>query len=335
MRRSSVPIDPVYVPTPSRSDEGAIISRYSKKAIASPRVRTLTLLWILGLFCMLWAPAPVAVTDEMKRTYEAKVIDAAHPPHYDEVYTEVQIAEVQLADAQVWFWRFRPEHRAVVHVRQAILDKARVKLDQLEATRDAKMREAKAYVGLWSDYGLDEARRRFWVALNLGKEVALQQTSWDMMLSVLQPKDDQALTAIVNFTIALIFSLFYFTISLLWMVFKYNPDPLSAVAFIALALLGGVSVVVTYLLAMYALVASSFYIIVKIATESPRLLDEERQPMRLRWETFTTPAYRFTVGWALHWICLVLLLSTLVLMLAPSPDCKDDMRHLLRREGTP
>ncbi|CAK4465597.1 unnamed protein product [Aphanomyces euteiches] len=289
MRRSSVPIDQVYVSTPAPSSEGEIISSVFKKAIASPRVRMLTLFWIIGLFCMIWAPAPVAVTDEMKQTYEGKVIDAAHIPNYNEVYSTVEIAEEQLADAQVWFWRFRPEQRAVVEARQAVVDKARAKLDKLEASRDAKMREAKAYVGLWSDYGLDEARSRFWAAFESGKVFASRQTFWQMVFSVLQAREENvvslifhwAFTAIINFTFGLIGSLFYFTFSLLSMVFTYNPDPFSAVAFIALALLGGVSVVASYLLAMYAMAASSVYVVGKIAAQNARLRYEEHQRLHI------------------------------------------------------
>ncbi|KAF0698517.1 Aste57867_10884 [Aphanomyces stellatus] len=290
--RRSMPIDEVHVsrvPSNMPSSEGEIITSVVKKAIASPRVRTLLLFWLVGLFCMIFAPAPIAVTDEMKHEYEAKVIDAANIDNYEETYAAYVNAEDEVADAQVWFWRLRPESRAAVNERQAVADAARAKLNALEAARDAKMRDAKAYVGLWSEYGLDEARTRFWAAFESGKVFASRQTFWQMVFSVLQSREENILSlvfhwafvALINFTFGLIGSLFYFTISLVSMVLTYNPDPFSAVAFVGLALLGGVSVIATYLIALYAMAASSVYVVGKMAAQNARLRYEE-QTNRLR-----------------------------------------------------
>ncbi|ETV99839.1 hypothetical protein, variant [Aphanomyces invadans] len=241
---------------------------------------------------MLWAPAPIHVTDEMKHVYEAKLVDAAHIENYDETYAALLNAEEAVAEAQVWFWRFRPEHRAVVDARQAIATQARTKLNHLDDLREAKMREAKAYVGLWSDYGLNEVRARFWAAFDSGKVFASRQTFWQMVFSVLQSREENvislifhwAFVALINFTFGLIGSLFYFTASLFSMVFTYNPDPLSAVAFVGLALLGAVAVVASYLLGIYAMAASSVYVVGKLAVHSARIQYEDQRaaPAHLR-----------------------------------------------------
>ena len=54
-------------------------------------------------------------------------------------------------EAQVWFWRFRPEYSAEVERRQPELDRAQARLDELEAERDAIMVEARQVVGIWSE----------------------------------------------------------------------------------------------------------------------------------------------------------------------------------------
>ncbi|RHY52466.1 hypothetical protein DYB34_005680 [Aphanomyces astaci] len=317
--RRSVPIDEVYVSrapsnAPPSTSEGAIVLSLVKQAAASPRVRMLTLFWLIGLFAMLWAPAPIHVTDEMKQVYEAKVVDAAHIENYQETYAAYVDAEEAVADAQVWFWRFRPEHKAVVDERQAAATHARAKLNHLEDVREAKMREAKAYVGLWSDYGLNEARARFWAAFESGnrslsdfestgmipslthlipgKVFASRQTFWQMVFSVLQSREENiislifhwAFVALINFTFGLIGSLFYFTASLISMVFTYNPDPLSAAAFVGLALLGAVAVVASYLVGIYAMAASGVYVVGKLAAQSARIqYDQQRAtPAHLR-----------------------------------------------------
>ncbi|EQC29984.1 hypothetical protein SDRG_12264 [Saprolegnia diclina VS20] len=261
---------------------------FAKKAWAAPSVRRLTLMWLVGLFLMLLAPAPIKVTDEMKHTYEAMVVEAAHVEGYQDVWSEVVVAQSDLQEAKVWFWRVRPEHRRVVNEKQAIVDSAQAKLDVLDAAREETMRQAKAYVGLWSDYGLDEARAKFWSAFESGKVFASRRTFWQMLFTVLDSREENVyglviqwiFVSIINFTFGLIGSLFYFTFAVISMVFTYQPDPLSATAFVCLALLAAASLVATYLLGIYAMAAGAVYGVGKMAANSARLEHERRSRLR-------------------------------------------------------
>ncbi|OQR85311.1 hypothetical protein ACHHYP_11960 [Achlya hypogyna] len=270
---------------PSGTD---LATAFVKKAWAAPSVRRLTFMWLIGLFLMLLAPAPVKVTDEMKHKYEAMVVEAAHVENYENVWADAVAAESELQQAKVWFWRFRPEHRAVVAEKQLVVDETQAKLDVLEAAREAKMRAAKAYVGLWSDYGLDEARSRFWSSFESGKMFASQRTFWQMIFTVLDSREENVYSiviqwifvTIINFTFGLVGSLFYFTFSVISMVFTYQPDPLSATAFIALSLIAAASLVATYLLGIYAMAAGAVYGVGKMAANSARLEHERQSRLR-------------------------------------------------------
>ncbi|OQR95938.1 hypothetical protein THRCLA_07448 [Thraustotheca clavata] len=265
-----------------------VTAQFAKKAWESPSVRRLTVLWLLGLFLMLLAPAPVKVSEEMKQQYESMVVEAAHVENYGETWAEVVSAEEDLQRVKVWFWRFRPEHRQQVYVQQTIVDAAREKLEALEQQREQKMREAKAFVGLWSDHAVDEARDRFWTSFESGKVFASRRTFWQMVFTVLDSREENIygliiqwiFVTIINFTFGLIGSLFYFTFSVISMVFTYQPDPLSATAFICLALLGAISLVATYLLGIYAMAAGAVYGVGKLAANNARLEYERHSRLR-------------------------------------------------------
>ena len=41
-------------------------------------------LWAFGLFCMLYASAPVSITEEMRADFDAKLLEASSVPGYEE-----------------------------------------------------------------------------------------------------------------------------------------------------------------------------------------------------------------------------------------------------------
>lgn len=63
---------------------------------------------------------------------------------------------------QVWFWRFRAEHRQTVYQRMAVQQERQKVVDAMNRDRDRLVSSAKASLGLWSDAGVGETRRMFW-----------------------------------------------------------------------------------------------------------------------------------------------------------------------------
>lgn len=81
--------------------------------------------------------------------------------------------QIVVLGQQVWFWRFRPEHREVVRGLQAKEAVKRRAVKQLFAERDRLLSHAKAQLGLWSDAGLEESRQLFWSALAFAATLCL------------------------------------------------------------------------------------------------------------------------------------------------------------------
>lgn len=228
---------------------------------------------------------------EMKEKYEMMVVNAANMPEFHDAYANYALAQERVDEAKVWFWRFREPFRSQVHERQRVADQWRHEMDRFDALREAKMKEAKAFVGLWSDFGMADVRARFWGAFDKGKLFAQQQTFYHMLVRVLSARDEDVVStvlnwvfvALTNFTTGLVGALFYFVFSLVHMVFSYQPDPLSAFAFVVLGVVGGASVIASYLLAMYGMVASGVYVIGKVIVRDAL---EQEQRQRLRQEQF-------------------------------------------------
>ncbi|CAI5702851.1 hypothetical protein KXD40_004174 [Peronospora effusa] len=236
---------------------------------------------------MLLAPGLSTVTPEIKATYEGMVVEAANMPEYHEAYTKYTEAQKYADEAKVWFWRFREPYKTLVDQRQPVADKWAARLAKAEREQEDKMKKARAYVGLWSDFGLADLRARFWSAFERGKVFAQQQTFYHMIMRVLSARDEDVLSmilnwvlvAVMNFTTGLLGALFYFFFSLVNMVFSYQPDPLSATAFVVLGFIGAASVVASYLLAIYGMVASGVYVIGKVVVRDA-LEQERRQQLR-------------------------------------------------------
>ncbi|CAI5745684.1 unnamed protein product [Peronospora destructor] len=211
----------------------ALVKAVAGRALKSPKVRVGLVLWVVGLFFMLLAPGLSIVTPEIKATYEGMVVEAANMPEYHERL-----------------------YKTLVDQRQPVADKWAAELARAEREQEDKMKKARAYVGLWSDFGLADLRARFWSAFERGKIFAQQQTFYHMIMRVLSARDEDVLSMILN-----------------W------PDPLSATAFVVLGFIGAASVVASYLLAIYGMVASGVYVIGKVVVRDA-LEQERRQQLR-------------------------------------------------------
>ncbi|KAG1712033.1 hypothetical protein DVH05_009273 [Phytophthora capsici] len=277
--------------TNEEGDPGvALVKAVAGRALKSPKVRVGLVLWAVGLFFMLLAPGLRTVTPDMKATYEGMVVEAANMPEYHVAYAKFTEAQAYADEAKVWFWRFREPYKTLVEQRQPVADKWAAELARAEREREDKMKKARSFVGLWSDFGLADVRARFWSAFEKGKMFAQQQTFYHMIMRVLSSRDEDMLSmvlnwvfvAVMNFTTGLLGALFYFFFSLVNMVYSYQPDPLSATAFVILGFIGAASVVASYLFAIYGMVVSGVYVVGKVVVRDA--LEQERRQQQIRGE---------------------------------------------------
>jgi len=263
----------------------SLIRAFAKMAWESRKIKISVVLWAIGIFFMTLSPALIKVTPELHDEYDSMVMDADNIPGYEKTASELSRAQQSLYESQVWFWRFRPEYSNIVYKKQEIVAGIESKMDVLVTQRDEKLREAKGHVGLWSDFGFMEARDRFWSAFESGKVFAQRQTFWQFFYSLMSSREEGLvgqvlhwiLMTIINFTLGLLGSLFYFVFSLATMVYSYNPDPVSGTAFYVLALLGGASLVASYLFAIYAVAIGSVYVVGKVVIRNAALQYQRQQ----------------------------------------------------------
>merc|ERR1719311_941928 len=145
--------------------------------------------------------------------------------------------------------------------------------------RDALQSEAKAAVGLWSQYGVDEVRERFWKAYQSGKDFAKRMTFWDVVFGVGGRRDEELYVTLLrwlgqimmNFTIGLVSALFSFMFSLISMIWEYKASYLSGLLFFLVAMSGASAMVVTFVGGMYGTAAGGVYALIQGGARNARL----------------------------------------------------------------
>lgn len=231
------------------------------RSFARPKLAAVSLLWLFGLFAVFLAPAPVKITPEKLEAYKLKVREA------EGLIRQLARAEQTLMDAQlrldevkVWFYWWRPEHRKLVEARRPAVKAAQQRVRALQKEREGILREGKAALGLWSDAGLEESRQLLWTSFDTGKVFAQRQTFWDSIFAVFDSRDKDwftlliqlLFTAVINYTIGGVMSVITFIVTLPSFLASFAPTWPSAIAFFTVAALGAVSLVATYVAALFA-----------------------------------------------------------------------------------
>ena len=154
------------------------------------------------------ARAPYTPTAAEEGLYSELMQQAVFSEEAREAQHEFRTREMELSKVHVFGWRWRSPYDKLVPPRQAAVEDARRRLDAALRERDALQSDAKAAVGLFSQYGVDEARDRFWKAYQSGKDFAKRMTFWDVMLGVSSRDEEMYVTMLrwlgqimMNFTI--------------------------------------------------------------------------------------------------------------------------------------
>jgi len=235
-------------------------------------------------------PPLVKVTPEMRSTYEKMaVVNPKEMFELNDAQTELAQAEAVLYDSKVWFWSWSADTKAAVEKNQAIVALKRERVEAMMKKRDEQQRAANAVVGIWSEYGMEEVKEKFWSSFEAGKVFAKRQSLFDVFHIMLTSKDEYFLSilfrwvfmALMNFTLGLIGSLFYYSWTLTKMLFSYQTDPLSGLAFFIVGFLGGASIVATYLMGLYGLAVGGVYVVGKFALRDAAIqYAQERRRLR-------------------------------------------------------
>ena len=149
-----------------------------------PRLYTFGAWWVFGLYVLFFAAAPHTPSIADEQTYSELMQQAIFSDAMREAQQEAVSAKRHLDEVHVWGWRWRPPFDQQVPPRQRAFEMAEGRLREALRDRDALQSEAKAAVGLWSPYGVDEVRERFWAAYESGKDFAKRMTWWDVVFGI-------------------------------------------------------------------------------------------------------------------------------------------------------
>lgn len=174
--------------------------------------------------------------------------------------------------------------------RYAILQEAQARLKVVQSHNDVKVSNAKAKVGVFSEYGVQEARDLFWGIFAKGRGFAQQSSWYDMIFIGLGSigSDESFAEAfirwiiqlIMNFTIGMIGTFVAFVYSLWGLVTSYQPSYLAAGVFFVLASTAAMSLLVSFLAGLYFSAAGTVFVAAQAAGPNLRLGGRPRMQRR-------------------------------------------------------
>jgi hypothetical protein len=117
---------------------------------------------------------------------------------------------------------------------------------------DAQISEAKKHVGIFSTYGVSEARQLFWKRFGQGKDFAKEQSFWSMLFM----HRDEGLASFVFrvllfFTIGVVSAAVTFLWSLWGVVSSYQAGSVQGLLFMGLAAIAVCAFIATWLIGLY------------------------------------------------------------------------------------
>ena len=264
-----------------RRRQNDALSNYRIFPRPGPKLYTAVIWYAFGLYVLFVARAPFTPSPEDEQKYSDLMQAAVWSPEMKDAQDEYFAAERRLNEVHVFGWRWREPYSQLVPPRQAELDQKRAKLNVALKERDALKSEAKAAVGLWSQYGVDEVRDRWWEAYQAGKDFAKRMTWWDVMFGIggRGNRDEELLGTLLrwlgqimmNFTVGLISALFSFCFALVSVIWEYKASYLSGLVFFLVAMTGASAMVATFVGGMYATAAGGVYMAIKTAQNQQRL----------------------------------------------------------------
>lgn len=215
--------------------------------------------WALGLLLAASAGG-LPVSDSAQEAYsymrqKAEVVDSRER---DRSLVELEKLEQNYYNAKGWFGACDDTcMKAYDKVQMARADVIRV-----TKRRDDMLAEGRREVGIWSAFGVQDVRDCFWSAWKSGKAFAARLTMYDALF-MMGGRDDTLVTIVlrlviqyvINLTMGLVGAFFFFVYNVYCLILSYGSTVLSGLAFFLLAAVAGLSVVASYLGAMYGVVA--------------------------------------------------------------------------------
>jgi hypothetical protein len=267
-----------------------------KKAVewlTSPRAKRfatiLLCMTLVGILIGTLAPSPIKMDGKKRSEYQAALVSAENVPGYHEAADDLNYEQGHVDQAKVWFWRFRSEHRKEVYKREEKKSVALARFQKKKNERHELVRQAKASVGIWSPYGIEETREQFWQTFQEGKDMGKRMTFYDMFFSMFNSRNEDGaafvmrwvIRILMNYTIGMFVAVIRFLFQLGSIVWSYSPNPASGFLFFFVAAFAACSLIGAFVLLMYASCVGCFLFLANSkGTRRPRGADPDYQRLQ-------------------------------------------------------
>jgi hypothetical protein len=141
------------------------------------RNKVVTGSYLLGILVLLLVGSGTRLTYEQRRRYEELMNSIDVDADYRASQKFAQ-ADYDYRNSRGWFFSCYDD-TCRYHKRRR--DAAQVEWDQIRAKGMARLNQAKAVAGLFSEVGVSEVKDRFWSHFHSGQQFAKRQTMWDAM----------------------------------------------------------------------------------------------------------------------------------------------------------
>jgi len=213
-------------------------------------------LWILGLFIMTFVRG-VAVDPATQESFFDKIDNADDIAYRDvrEAALREKAAYENYYYSKGWF-----SCDARCQANYEMYQSAQNELKGSQTVHSAALSDAKATVGIFSQFGVQETRKLFWDAWERGKAMAKRMSFWDVMFVGMRSSRDDTwmevalrllMRIIMNFTIGMSFALIGFLWSLWNLIWTYKAG-IAGLLFFFLAGTAACSMLATFLLGLYS-----------------------------------------------------------------------------------
>jgi len=247
------------------------------------RNKKLTGTWLLGLFLLCFATG-LTVSPEQEASYSS-IVSKIDQEKTLKAERQLYLAEKAYAQSKGFF-----SCDAFCMEKYNQMLEARKRFDRITLINENQLSKAKSEVGVFSEYGVQEARDLFWGIFAKGRGFSQRSSWYDLLFMGIDSmgRDEQLLSFVIrwifqlamNFTIGMIGTLVAFVWYLWGMISSYQPNVIVAAFFFILATITAASMIVTFLVGVYFSAAGSAFVIAQAAGPNFRLGDGGRRQRR-------------------------------------------------------
>lgn len=230
--------------------------------------------YVIGvMLCLLFGGFTVSNNQKLKFEEKLQTIDY---DSYERAALDLDNAEHDYRRSKGWF-----SCDEYCQTNKKTYDSAKVRFNDIKSQTERAVSDAKAGVGIFSQFGINETRDLFWTRFTQGKRFASNQSKFDaLFIGISSMGRDEGLVSyllrvllstLFNFTIGMFGTVIAFIFGLYGLIQTYQVPLFYALIFFLFASLAALSFAATWLLGIYAAAAGTVYVGAKLIASNMRI----------------------------------------------------------------